>query len=128
MTLAHLTIATQDSAATARFLQEVFDWPEVDRPANVDPTTYWLDIGKGQQVHVLQVDGFEVSAFEREFGRHFAFFFSAARLATIRERLTEKNVEIIPPIRPTPFERFFFQDPNGYMFEVIDQDKYAPET
>lgn len=127
MTLAHLTIATQDSAATARFLQEVFDWPEVHRPANVDLTTYWLDIGQGQQVHVLQVEDFQVSPFEREFGRHFAFFFSAEKLVQIRERLTERNVEIIPPIRPTPFERYFFQDPNGYMFEVIDQNRYAPE-
>lgn len=127
MTLAHLTIATQDSAATARFFQEIFDWPEVVRPANVDLTTYWLDIGKEQQVHVLQVDGFEVSPFEKEFGRHFAFFFPAAQLVTIRERLAERNVEVIPPIRPTPFERFFFQDPNGYMFEVIDQDKFVQE-
>lgn len=127
MTLAHLTIATQDSAATARFFQEIFDWPEVHRPATVDLTTYWLDIGKGQQVHVLQVDGFEVSPFEKEFGRHFAFFFSAAKLVAIRERLAERNVEVIPPIRPTPFERFFFQDPNGYMFEVIDQDKFVQE-
>ncbi|MBA2113009.1 VOC family protein [Bremerella alba] len=127
MTLAHLTIATPDSASTAQFLQQVFDWPEVHRPGNVDPSTYWLDIGQGQQVHVLQVDGFEVSAFEQEFGRHFAFFFSAAKLETIRQRLTERNVEVIPPIRPTPFERFFFRDPNGYMFEVIDQDKFVQE-
>ncbi|QDU73570.1 Glyoxalase-like domain protein [Bremerella volcania] len=127
MTLAHLTIATQDSAATAKFFQEIFDWGEVRRPANVDLTTYWLDIGKGQQVHVLQVDGFEASPFEKEFGRHFAFLFPAAKLATIRERLAARNVEVIPPIRPTPFERFFFQDPNGYMFEVIDQDKFVPE-
>ncbi len=127
MTLAHLTIATQDSAGTAKFLAELFDWPEVHRPANVDPTTYWLDIGKGQQVHVLQVEGFEVSPFEKEFGRHFAFFFSAAMLATIRERLAARNIEVIPPIRPTPFERFFFQDPNGYMLEVIDQDKFVQE-
>jgi len=127
MTLAHLTIATPDSAATARFFQEVFDWAEVHRPANVDLTTYWLDIGQGQQVHVLQVDGFEVSPFEQEFGRHFAFFFSAAQLATIRQRLAERSVEVIPPIRPTPFQRFFFRDPNGYMFEVIDQDKFVQE-
>ncbi len=128
MTLAHFTIAAQDSAATAQFFQTIFDWPEVHRPANVDPTTYWLDIGKGQQLHVLKVDPFEVSPFEEEFGRHFAFFFSAAKLAEIRKRLAEHDIEVIPPIRPTPFERFFFRDPNGYMFEVIDQDKWAQET
>ncbi|PQO32802.1 hypothetical protein DTL21_21715 [Bremerella cremea] len=128
MTLAHLTIATQDSQGTAEFLQSIFDWPLVHRPANVDPTTYWLDIGHGQQVHVLLVDGFQVSPFEKEFGRHFAFLFPAAKLKQIRKCLAEQSVEVIPPIRPTPFERFFFQDPNGYMFEIIDQDKFVQET
>ncbi len=128
MTLAHLTIATQDSQSTTEFLQAVFDWPLVHRPANVDQTTYWLDIGQGQQIHVLQVEDFQVSAFEKEFGRHFAFLLPAAKLKQIRERLTNRNVEVIPPIRPTPFARFFFQDPNGYMFEIIDQDKFVQET
>ncbi|MBI1247839.1 hypothetical protein GC197_08310 [bacterium] len=128
MTLAHLTIATPDSKGTSEFFQKVFDWPLVHRPANVDLTTYWLDIGQGQQVHVLEVDGFQVSPFEKEFGRHFAFLFPAAQLAQIRQRLEELNVEVIPAIRPTPFERFFFTDPNGYMFEVIDQDKFIQET
>ncbi|PQO45455.1 VOC family protein [Blastopirellula marina] len=128
MTLAHLTIATRDSETTSQFLQTVFEWPLVHRPANVDPTTYWLDIGHGQQVHVLLVEDFEVSPFEKEFGRHFAFLFPAAKLNQIRQRLEELGVEVIPPIRPTPFERFFFQDPNGYMFELIDQDKFVQET
>ena len=128
MTLAHLTIATPDSKGTTEFFQQVFDWPLVNRPANVDLTTYWLDIGHGQQVHVLEVEGFQVSPFEKEFGRHFAFLFPAVRLAQIRQRLGELGVEVIPPIRPTPFERFFFSDPNGYMFEVIDQDKFIQET
>jgi hypothetical protein len=29
---------------------------------------------------------------------------------------------LFEPLRPTPFERFFFREPvNGYVFEVIDQ-------
>ena len=28
------------------------------------------------------------------------------------------------PLRPTPFQRFFFREPiNGYVFEVVDQDR-----
>lgn len=127
MTLAHLTIATRDSAATTQFLQHVFRWPLVRRPANVDETTYWLDIGQGQQVHVLQVEGFQVSPYEQEFGRHFAFLFPAKELVLIQERLAECRIEIISPIRPTPFDRFFFTDPNGYMFEVIDRDAFVME-
>jgi hypothetical protein len=34
---------------------------------------------------------------------------------------------LIEPERPTPFARFFFRDPNGYVFEVVEAD-HAPET
>ena len=125
MTLAHLTIASRDSATTTAFLQDVFQWPLAHRPENVEPTTFWLDIGQGQQLHVLQVAGFEPSPFEKEFGRHFAFLFPAARLVQIRHQLAAHGVEVIPAIRPTPFERFFFRSPDGYMFEVIDQDHFS---
>jgi hypothetical protein len=27
---------------------------------------------------------------------------------------------VIDPLRETPFERFFFRDPNGYIFEVVE--------
>jgi uncharacterized glyoxalase superfamily protein PhnB len=96
-------------------------------PENIDVEAIWLDIGQGQQLHVLQIDPFEVSPFEAEFGRHFAFFFPASEMAAIRRRLADRGVEIIPPIRPTPFERFFFRDPVGYAWEVIDQDHFVAE-
>ena len=36
--------------------------------------------------------------------------------------LKDAGVEIIAPLRATPFDRFFFKDPNGYMIEIIDQE------
>jgi hypothetical protein len=36
---------------------------------------------------------------------------------------------LIEPGRATPFERFFFREPvNGYVFEVIDQDRELGEN
>ena len=34
---------------------------------------------------------------------------------------------LIAPERPTPFERFFFRDPNGYVFEVVAAER-EPEA
>lgn len=127
MPLAHFTIATTDAPATARFYQQIFSWQPIRMPENIDVEAIWLDIGRGQQLHVLQVERFEVSPFEEEFGRHFAFFFSSAEMATIRQRLSEQGIPIIPPIRPTPFPRFFFRDPIGYMWELINQDRFVAE-
>lgn len=127
MSLAHFTMATRDAETTASFFEQIFGWKRLHVPSNTDVLAIWLDIGRDQQMHVLQIAGFEVSPFEKEFGRHFAFFFPAAELPEIRRRLSDAGVEVIPAIRETPFERFFFQDPTGYMWEVIDQDHFVRE-
>ena len=81
----------------------------------------WLDVGRRQQIHVFFVEGFEVSPFEREFGRHVALFYPRVGFDELRRRLLDRGAEIVEPLRPTPFDRFFFREPiNGYFFEVID--------
>jgi hypothetical protein len=30
---------------------------------------------------------------------------------------------VIDPLRDTPFDRFFCRDPNGYLFEVLEQER-----
>ena len=93
---------------------------------NIDIEAAWLRIAPGQELHLLRVPDFEPSGFEREFGRHFAVEYPADGFAGLKERLAKRGAELIDPIRETPFERFFFRDPNGYIFEVVDAD-HAPE-
>lgn len=69
-----------------------------------------------------------MSPFEREFGRHVALFYPGAEFATLKAKLGEHGAELIDPIRPTPFARFFFREPiNGYVFEIIDRDNFIEE-
>jgi hypothetical protein len=71
---------------------------------------------------VFYVEGFQVSPFEAEFGRHVALFYPRAGFDGLRQRLQSAGAELIEPLRATPFDRFFFREPvNGYVFEVIDQ-------
>ena len=128
MTLAHLTLPTRDAEATAAFFEDALGWRRIPAPGNAPMRIAWLDIGRGQQLHILSVADFEVSPFEREFGRHVAVFHPSGAFDTLKRRLVERGAEIIPPMRPTPFERFFFREPvNGYVFEVIDQDHFIEE-
>ncbi|MBT3842060.1 MAG: hypothetical protein HOF61_07755, partial [Verrucomicrobia bacterium] len=53
--------------------------------------------------------------------------YPADGFAGLKERLAKHGAELIDPIRETPFDRFFFRDPNGYIFEVIDAD-HTPEV
>ena len=127
MSLAHFTLPTRHVDRTASFLERTLGYRRDPVPQNVPDETVWLNIGRGQQLHVFFVDGFEVSPFENEFGRHVAVFYPLQGFADLRARLEQEGAELFPPLRPTPFERFFFREPvNGYVFEVIDADRPPP--
>jgi len=127
MSFAHLTLATRDVAATAAFYQQTLGWTPVDRPGNIGRDAAWLSMGPDQELHILRVEDFQPSPFEREFGRHVAVEVPLTEFGALKARLTQHGAELIAAERPTPFERFFFRDPNGYVFEVVDAGR-EPET
>jgi catechol 2,3-dioxygenase-like lactoylglutathione lyase family enzyme len=121
MNFAHLTLPTRDVERTCSFFERTLGLARRPVPRNSPVPVYWLDLGHGQEMHVLHVAAFEVSPFESEFGRHVALFHPAADFPALKERLRAEGAELVDPLRPTPFERFFFREPvNGYVFEVID--------
>jgi catechol 2,3-dioxygenase-like lactoylglutathione lyase family enzyme len=119
MPFAHVTLATSDVAATVAFLQEVFGWPLMERPSNARSTGAWLEVAPDQELHLNLVEDFAPPVGEGEYGRHVALSFADSQLNGIRAALGRLGAEIIEPQRATPFRRFFFRDPNGYVFEVI---------
>ena len=122
MSLAHLTLPSRHVERTASFFERTLGYNRDPLPSNVVGDTVWLNIGRGQQLHVLHVEEFEVSPFEQEFGRHVAVYYPLPRFDELKQRLVQHGAELIEPLRATPFERFFFREPvNGYVFEVIDQ-------
>jgi len=127
MAFAHFTLATPDVERSSRFFEQVFSWQPIHRPENIDREAVWLEIAPGQQVHLVHVPDYAASPFDREFGRHIALFHPGDDFTQLRQRLIEAGAELIEPQRPTPFARFFFRDPNGYVFEVIDRDGYVAE-
>ncbi len=49
-----------------------------------------------------------------------------AEFPALQERLVAQGATLIEPIRETPFRRFFFRDPDGYVFEVVEQAHDEP--
>ena len=122
MPFAHLTLPTREVAKTASFFERTLGYRRLPVPANSPVELVWLDLGRGQEMHVFYVEGFSVSPFENEFGRHVALFYPLAEFDALKRRLEDEGAQTFPPLRTTPFERFFFREPiNGYVFEVIDQ-------
>jgi catechol 2,3-dioxygenase-like lactoylglutathione lyase family enzyme len=124
MSLAHLTLPTRDVDGTASFFERTLGYARNQVPGNSPVEALWLDIGRGQEMHVFYVDGFDAGPFEGEFGRHVAVFHPLSDFPALKERLTGQGAVLIEPLRSTPFDRFFFREPvNGYVFEVVDQDR-----
>jgi catechol 2,3-dioxygenase-like lactoylglutathione lyase family enzyme len=119
MGIAHITLSVRDVRRTSRFFAAVLGWRSLDRPNNIALPAAWLEIAPGQELHLVQVADFEPSLFEREYGRHIAVTYPHEGFADLKARLREEGAEIVAPLRETPFERFFFRSPDGYVFEVI---------
>jgi catechol 2,3-dioxygenase-like lactoylglutathione lyase family enzyme len=122
---AHVTLPTQRVEETTRFIETTLGYRRKPVPANSPVDARWLDIGHGQELHVFYVEGFEISPFEAEFGRHVALFHSVEDFPALRQRVVDAGGELVDPLRATQFERLFFREPvNGYLFEVIDRERH----
>lgn len=125
MALAHLTLATRDVDAAAAFFTATLGWQPLRRPNNIGRPAAWLRIAPGQELHLVEVAEFEPSPFEAEFGRHFAFAVPEVEFAGLQARLVAHGASLIAPLRVTPFARFFFRAPDGYVFEIVAADRDA---
>jgi catechol 2,3-dioxygenase-like lactoylglutathione lyase family enzyme len=126
MALAHITLATRDVARASAFYAAALGWRPIARPGNIGVPAAWLAIAPGLELHLVEDPEFEPSRFEREFGRHIAVAFPLAEFPALQERLIAHGGTLIDPIRATPFRRFFFRDPDGYVFEVVEEDRDEP--
>lgn len=121
----HITLPTKDLGQSTRFFEETLGWRRIDRPGNIGMPAAWLEIAPGQEAHLLELPGFEPTPYEREFGRHVAVSAPLESFPQLKERLKQHGAELIDAIRETSFQRFFFRDPNGYIFEVVEEPRTA---
>jgi catechol 2,3-dioxygenase-like lactoylglutathione lyase family enzyme len=126
MPFAHLTLATRDVPRALSFYADTLGWRPISRPGNIGRAAAWLEIAPGQELHLVEVVDFRPSAFEAEFGRHVAITVPLMEFNALKARLRSHGAELIAAIRPTPFERFFFRSPDGYVFEVLEAE-HVPE-
>ena len=127
MSLAHLTLATRNVRKAAAFFTGALGWRPIPRPNNIGRAAAWLEIASGQELHLVEVADFAPSPFEAEFGRHVAITIPQAEFDGLKHRLLAHGATLIDPERPTPFVRFFFRAPDGYVFEVIAAER-LPEA
>jgi catechol 2,3-dioxygenase-like lactoylglutathione lyase family enzyme len=126
MALAHITLATRDVRRSSAFFSEAMGWRPIARPNNIGRPAAWLAIAPGVELHLIEDPEYEPSPFDREFGRHVAVTVPLAEFPAIKERLQARGATLIDPLRETPFQRFFFRGPDGYVFEVVEEGHSEP--
>ncbi len=126
MTLAHITLATRDVRRASTFFSDAMGWRPISRPNNIGRPAAWLAIAPGVELHLIEEPDFHPSPFEREFGRHIAVTAPLIEFPSLKERLQAHGATLIQPLRETPFQRFFFRDPEGYVFEVVEEHHIEP--
>jgi catechol 2,3-dioxygenase-like lactoylglutathione lyase family enzyme len=126
MALAHITLATRDVRQASSFFESTLGWRPIARPNNIGRPAAWLVIAPGVELHLIEDLEYEPSRFEREFGRHVAVTVPLAEFPALKERLQARGATLIDPLRDTPFQRFFFRDPDGYVFEVVEEGHSEP--
>ena len=127
MAIVHFALAVRDVRRARAVLR--IDAPlAADRPSGQHrAASAWLEIAPGQEIHLLEVADYSPSPFEREYGRHIAISAPKAQFPMLKQRLQEHGAEVFAAARATPFDRFFFRDGDGYVFEVVEAER-APET
>jgi catechol 2,3-dioxygenase-like lactoylglutathione lyase family enzyme len=101
MPLAHITLATRDVHKAEAFFAGALGWRPIRRPGNVGRPAAWLEIAPGQELHLVEVAGFEPSPFEAEFGRHVATG-SSSLPRPLRRRAARRRGRPWPRALPTP--------------------------
>ena len=109
------------------FFTGTLGWRPLARPNNIGRPAAGLEITPGQELHLVEVAGFAPSPFEAEFGRHIAVAVPLADFDSLKHRLLAHGATLLDPERPTPLARFFFRDPDGYVFEVVAAERGSPQ-
>jgi len=85
MPFAHLTLATRSVAQSCVFFQEALSWQPIDRPNNIGRPAAWLAMAPGQELHLIEVADFDLSACG---GTHVG---ASGQIGSIILRKTEKT-------------------------------------
>src|SRR6476619_1047579 len=99
MSFAHLTLPTREVEKTATFFERTLGYRRLAVPTNSPVELVWLDLGRGQEMHVFYVEEFSVSPFESEFGRHVAVFYPLSGFAALKRRLEAEGARLFDPLR-----------------------------
>jgi len=117
---AHVSLVVADTTKSLTFYCDVIGFEQnMSRPAMTFAGA-WLDIAKGEQIHLLEVENPDPVANRPEHGgrdRHSAF--TIQQLAPLKQRLEEAKVAFT--LSQSGRKALFCRDPDGNTLEFIEK-------
>lgn len=114
--LHHVSVLVSDTARALAFYRDLLGLSLVERPA-LDFPGAWLQLGQGQQLHLLQLDGAGTAHRSRHGGRDAHIALTVTDLDRLAADLERAQI----PYTPSRSGRraLFCRDPDGNAIELI---------
>jgi glyoxylase I family protein len=116
--LHHVSVLVSDTARALAFYHDLLGLPVVTRPGLGFPGA-WLDLGQGQQVHLLELPGAGQGGHDRHGGRdaHMALFVDD--LDAMLQRLEQAGTACTKS--RSGRRALFCRDPDGNAVELVER-------
>ena len=119
--LDHVSIIVADADKACAFYQEVLGLPLLDRP-NLGFPGYWLNLGAGQSLHLMQLPNpYEQATRPGHGGRDVHFALSVDSIESFALRLAQKGLSYTAS--RSGRKALFLRDPDQNAFELFERDR-----
>lgn len=114
----HVSVLVSDTGRALAFYQDLLGLPVVPRPGP-GPAGAWLDLGRGQQLHLLELASQKRADTSRHGGGDYHFALYVDDLDAVMEVLTFAGVACIPS--RSGRRALFCRDPDGNAVELVER-------
>jgi len=118
--LHHVSLIVQDTEQALSFYRDLLGLTVLQDRPNLDFPGAWLELGSGQQLHLLELDNPDpVSGRPAHGGRDRHTAFHVKSLNLLEKKLIEKNIPYT--MSKSGRAALFCRDPDGNALEFIEQ-------
>lgn len=114
----HVSIIVADAEASLKFYSELLGLSTIQRP-NLGFPGYWLDLGQGQSIHLMQLENPNAQVLRPEHGgRDYHFALRVDSIASFKHTLDLNNVDYTAS--RSGRKALFIKDLDGNAFELFE--------
>ncbi|MGD2112141.1 MAG: VOC family protein [Gammaproteobacteria bacterium] len=116
----HISLLVSDTARALAFYRDVLGLPPSAERPSLGYAGAWLELGRGQQIHLLELDGAGRGVPDRHGGRDYHLALDVADLDAAVAALHDAGVDFT--LSRSGRRALFCRDPDGNAIELVERD------